>query len=175
VLSGSSSSAASRGFQAATCRSRLRAASGIKLHKWHSAASVITACAAHPGCPSLLAQQRPSVRVVGFSQAHRPSVPRSSVPLRLTHGPSVSHRAAISFAPSESVPRGSQTVSPLDSQKAHRPSVPQAVSFSPSESDPSGSQAVVTSYPVLLVGCPRPALVGHTEPDCRSRPARPAS
>ncbi len=97
-----------RSIQAATCRSRLRAASVIDLRKCHSAASIITANAAHPSCPSERNQQRPSVRVVGFPQAHRPSVPRTSMPM--THGPSVSHRAAVSFAPSESVPHGSQAV-----------------------------------------------------------------
>jgi hypothetical protein len=78
-------------IQAATCRARLRAASRIELHKWHSAqesaASVVTACTAHPSCPSWRTHQRPSVRVVGFPQARRLSAPRSSVPL--THGPSV--------------------------------------------------------------------------------------
>ncbi len=97
-----------RRIQAATCRSRLRAASGVELLKWHSAASIVTTCAAHPSCPSERTQQRPSVRVVGFPQAHRPSVPRTSVPqvLPLTHGPvrpSVSHRAAVSFSPSQFV------------------------------------------------------------------------
>ncbi len=85
-------------------------ASGFEVRKRHLAASIVAACAAHPSCPSKRTQQQSSVRVVGFPQEHRLSVPQSSV--LLTHGLSVSHRAAISFAPSES-PRGSQAVSPL--------------------------------------------------------------
>jgi hypothetical protein len=73
-------------------------------------------------CPPELSkaqtQQRPHARVVCFPQAHRPSVLRLSVPL--AHGPSVSHNAAVSFAPSESVPRSSQAISPLDLQNFER-------------------------------------------------------
>jgi hypothetical protein len=85
------------------CRVRSSFASGRPL-------SSQRARPAYPSCPSERTHQRPSVRVVGFPQARRLSAFQSSVPL--AHGPST-HRAAVSFAPSKSVPRGSQTVSPL--------------------------------------------------------------
>ncbi len=151
-----------QGFQAATCRARLRAASGIELRKWHSAASVVTTCAAHPSCPSEQTQQLSRVRVVGFPQAHRPSISRSSVPLTLR--PSVPHRAADSFAPFESVsplltrPSVSSTRRRLIGHV--RPSVSYAVSFVLSESVPLGSQAVVNHArmpgPCLGRAPPRP-------------------
>ncbi len=148
VLSGSSTSAVSR-LQAANPDCVPRPSPSRASHATlgaESAASIVTSCAAHPRCPRHGSSSDSVFGSSAFPRRRRPSVPRLSVPL--AHGPSVSHSAAVSFAPSESVPRGSQAVRPLDPQEAHGPSVPQAVSFAPSESVPRGSQAVI-SYPVL--------------------------
>ncbi len=61
------------------------------------------------------------------------------------------HSAAVSFAPSESVPRGSQAVSPLDPQKAHGQSVPPAVLRHP-------SQSPVARRPSLVAPCSNDGL-----------------